>query len=220
MDKKSVLFEDNHVLAVVKPHGMLCQPAEKKELSLTCVVREWIKRRDKKPGNVFLEPVHRLDRPVGGIVLFAKTSKALSRLNEQMRQRTIQKWYRATVAEKKGLKTGKVELYFLKKKYKTTVVTEQTPGAKKGQLIIESIQGNQIIMELLTGRYHQIRATLGFFGAPIIGDEKYGGMPQKQQGIALQHWKMLFQHPVKKTAILLVWDSEVHPCVASHVLRR
>jgi 23S rRNA pseudouridine1911/1915/1917 synthase len=192
-----ILFEDNHILVAVKPAGMLTQETDLEPESLTTLLKDFLKERDAKPGNVFLHAVHRLDRPVSGIVLFAKTSKALSRLNASMRERQTKKIYRARV-EGVPSESGELKHYLIKKEHRAVVVSENTSGAKAAHLKYRMV-GDEVEVELITGRYHQIRAQLSAMGCPILGDTKYGAhSPYSRPGIALRHCELTILHPVKK----------------------
>lgn len=184
-----VLYEDNHLIAVFKPAGVLVQGDETGDKSLMDFVKEYLKGKYKKEGNVFLGLIHRLDRPVSGVVLFAKTSKGASRLSEQFREHTIEKIYHAKVEGLFEEKKGTLVNYLLKDegKGKAFVVSPDTKNAQKAELSyevvnegqnhesVESGQSFSIVKVILkTGRFHQIRCQLSTIGHPIIGDIKYG----------------------------------------------
>lgn len=184
LSDKDILYQDNHLIAVYKPAGEVTQGPFQES------VRAWIKMEGCKPGNVFLEPVHRLDKPVQGIVLFAKTSKALTRMNEQMRDRLIERWYIAGV---EGKMQGGCELvHKLRKEPHRSVVAHD---GKESRLIYKVVSGGWLEIQLITGRYHQIRCQLAAIGHPIIGDAKYGA--SSNGIIQLQHQKMRFKHPTR-----------------------
>lgn len=171
-----VLYEDNHLIAVFKPAGILVQGDETGDKCLVDEVKEYLKEKYKKPGNVFLGLLHRLDRPVSGIVLFAKTSKGASRLSEQFRNHGVQKVYHALVEKAPKQKSGTL-VHYLKKDEKqnyTTVFDEPTGDALKAELDYEVVDKNILKIHLKTGRSHQIRAQLAHIGCPIVGDTKYG----------------------------------------------
>lgn len=194
----SVLYLDNHVLVVNKPAGLLTQPTESCSDSLEERAKAYLKKRFEKPGAVFLHAVHRLDKPVSGIVLFARTSKALSRLQEQLRNRKIRKVYFALVDQEPKKKSGELKHNLLRGSYKTEVAKE----GKEAVLHYEVVGQNLLRVELVTGRYHQIRAQLAAVGSPIVGDKKYGSTKKfKNEGIALHHGEMLFSHPTTKEEI-------------------
>ncbi|MEI6238655.1 MAG: RluA family pseudouridine synthase [bacterium] len=184
-----VLYEDNHLIAVFKPAGVLVQGDETGDKSLMDFAKEYLKGKYKKEGNVFLGLIHRLDRPVSGVVLFAKTSKGASRLSEQFRDHTIEKIYHAKVEGLFEKKKGTLINYILKDegKGKSFIVTPETPNAQKAELSYEVVKEGQnkglseishnfsiLKVVLKTGRFHQIRCQLSNIGHPIYGDVKYG----------------------------------------------
>jgi 23S rRNA pseudouridine1911/1915/1917 synthase len=180
----NTLYEDNHLIAVFKPAGVLVQGDETGDVCLMDEVKKYLKEKYKKPGNVFLGLLHRLDRPVSGIVLFAKTSKGASRLSEQIRNRTVQKIYHATV-EGKLKKRKDTLINYLKKDEKqnyTTVFDEPADGALRAELDYEVVSDNVLKIHLKTGRSHQIRAQLAHVGHPIVGDVKYGSKTKYKDG--------------------------------------
>ncbi len=199
-----ILFQDNHCIAVYKPPGLLTQSDQSREPSLLEQVRDWIKSEHGKPGNVYLGMVHRLDRPVAGAVLFAKTSKAASRLSEQIRERKAGKFYRAVVEGTPDPPASELVHYLCKQRsLKATVFPREAPDAKRAELsyrVLESAGGRSELEILLkTGRFHQIRAQLGFIGHPVVGDVKYGAQDPLPEGrIALYAQKLIFRHPVTK----------------------
>lgn len=206
--KPEILFEDNHLLVINKKAGELAQGDETGDASLIDILKEFIKKRDKKPGNVYLGLIHRLDRPTSGILMFAKTSKALTRMNEIFKGRDVQKTYWAIVEKKPEKEFERLE-HFLKKNpknNKTTVYTSPTPEAKiaileyklKGHLDNYSL----VEVDLFTGRSHQIRAQLSFIGHAIKGDLKYGAKRSNPDGsISLHARKVSFGHPVTKIIV-------------------
>jgi 23S rRNA pseudouridine1911/1915/1917 synthase len=178
--KLNVLYEDNHLIAVEKPAGVLVQGDETGEESLMDYVKTYLKEKYNKPGNVFLGLIHRLDRPVTGVVLFAKTSKGASRLGEQFRNHTVKKIYHAWV-EGEPSKRKETLVHFLKKdevKNKTSVFEQEVSGSQHADLTYEVVEtkNNCALLRIIlgTGRPHQIRAQLSFVGHPIVGDAKYG----------------------------------------------
>lgn len=204
-----ILYLDNHLVAVRKPAGILIQSDDSGEPSLLERVKEWLKKESGKPGNVYLGMVHRLDRPVSGVTLFARTSKAASRLSEQFRQHTTRKIYRAVVEGSLWPESASLVHYLRKEKtLKATVFPRETPQTQRAELsytLVESLARASIVeIELVTGRFHQIRAQLSFAGYPILGDVKYGAhqsLPERQ--IALYAMKLIFAHPVTKEEITL-----------------
>ena len=179
-----VLYEDNHLIAVFKPAGVLVQGDETGDVCLMDDVKKYLKEKYKKPGNVFLGLLHRLDRPVSGIVLFAKTSKGAARLSEQIRNRTVQKVYQALVEGKFKNKSGTLVHYLWKDKEKNfvKVFDEPVDGALRAELDYEVADGNVVKIKLKTGRPHQIRAQFAHIGHPIVGDVKYGSKTKYREG--------------------------------------
>ncbi len=176
-----VLYEDNHIIAVYKPAGLLVQGDISGDISLMDEVKKYIKEKYKKPGNVFLGLVHRLDRNVSGIVVFGKTSKGASRLSEQFRDDTIKKIYYAVVEGEINPNKGRL-IHFLKKDEEKRIAVSsdtQKEGYDESELDYEVIKTNKIFslvkIILKTGRFHQIRAQFSAIGHPIVGDKKYGG---------------------------------------------
>lgn len=196
-----ILHCDNHVLAVNKAAGLVTQPSGDHADSLETQAKEWLKRRFNKPGNVFLEAVHRIDRPVSGVVLFGRTSKGLSRLNKAVRDGEVSKRYLALVDGAITPPAGSLRHWLVHGSHRAEVVTEQTPGAKLAILTYQTIQhfgGRSVLdIELMTGRYHQIRAQLSAVGSPILGDRRYGHTKALPAGaIALHHHCLQVPHPV------------------------
>jgi 23S rRNA pseudouridine1911/1915/1917 synthase len=206
-----VLYEDNHIIAVNKRVGDIVQGDKTGDKPLSDVVKEYIKDKYNKPGEVFLGVVHRLDRPTTGIVIFARTSKALTRLNELFKNRETQKTYWAVVKKKPESNTGVLE-HFLKRNEKTNTSkahTKEVPESKKASLDYTVIKelNNYFALEinLHTGRHHQIRAQLSAIGSPIKGDLKYGfDRSNPDGGIHLHARKLIFVHPVSKENIEII----------------
>ena len=204
------LFLDNHLLVLDKPWGLLTQPSGTREPSLEAQGKEFLKEHFAKPGAVFLEAVHRIDRVVGGVVLFARTSKALERLNAAQREKKITKIYRARVCGIPKKSPGVLEDYLTHDDFHARVVQPGTPEARLCRLtydVLETAEKTALLeIHLETGRYHQIRAQLAHAGLPICGDTKYGA-PQDandyapRNGIALISWEIAFPHPVTKDII-------------------
>ncbi len=198
----SILFFDNHILVAFKPAGLATQPAMGDERSLEDWAKKWLKAEIKKDGNVFLVPIHRLDKPVSGLVLFARSSKALSRLNEMMRERKILKRYHAQVEGRLPADEGTLEHYLVHDKFIARVASANEPDAKRAALTYRTLFPQMVEVELETGRYHQIRAQFAAIGCPIVGDSKYGSKKAPTyQSIALQHVHLEFLHPVTKAQL-------------------
>ena len=206
-----VLFEDNHILIVNKRAGDITQGDKTGDKPLNDVVKEYIKDKYNKPGNVFIGTVHRLDRPTSGVVIFARTSKALERLNKMLREKSIQKTYWALV-KNKPKKTKDTLTNFLKKdskKNKSFVYKKEIDGSKKAILhysVLKNLDNYTLLeIDLETGRHHQIRTQLATIGCPIKGDLKYGFARSNKDGsISLHARKIEFVHPVSKEHIKII----------------
>jgi 23S rRNA pseudouridine1911/1915/1917 synthase len=206
MASLEILYEDNHLLALNKPAGLLTQPSGKTLESLEALAKAWIKQTKDKTGEVFLHAVHRLDKPVSGIVLFARTSKALTRMNEQMRGKSIIKVYHAVVTEDLPGAHGTLMHHLRHSRMRSVVASPDEPGSRQSLLTYRIIKRFKkiILVEVLleTGRYHQIRAQFAAGGFPILGDVHYGGEKWTLTGeIALHHKSMEFMHPTLKSTI-------------------
>ena len=215
-----VIFEDNHLIAVNKKSGEIVQGDKTGDEPLSERVKKYLKVKYNKPGNVFLGTIHRIDRPTSGIVIFAKTSKALSRMNEKFRQNKISKTYWAIVKNRLPKKNDLLEHYLLKnqKNNKSFLSTEE-----KGKLSILEYNflnnlNNYFLYEIFpkTGRHHQIRVQLSNMGSPIKGDLKYGAKRSNPNGgINLHAKKIDFNHPVTKKSVSIeancpkekIWNS-------------
>lgn len=203
-----VLFEDNHLIAVAKRPGQTVQPEPGKPMSLEEEVKQYIKEKYHKPGDVFLGVIHRLDMPVSGIVLFARTSKALARMNDLFKNRKVEKIYEAKVEGKPLHTTDTLTHYLVRddKKNLTRAYLKPVEGAEKAMLSFEVKYVNNsntiLRIRLLTGRKHQIRAQLGAINCPIAGDVKYGASkPNADGSIALAAVLLSFEHPVTKQKV-------------------
>ncbi|WP_053376322.1 RluA family pseudouridine synthase [Paenibacillus sp. FJAT-27812] len=201
----TVLFEDNHVLAVVKPPGILSQEDDTGDADMLTLLKQDLKERHNKPGNVFLGLVHRLDRMVGGVMVFAKTSKAASRLSESVRSRHFGKTYVCVVQGVPSKPHARLTHYIRKdnKQNQVTVFNKPTNDAKEAILDYEvaAVSGRYslIAVKLHTGRPHQIRAQMAHIGCPLIGDLKYGAKPTAgMSDIALWSTSVSAPHPVTK----------------------
>ena len=206
--QEQIVFEDNHLLIINKKAGQLVQGDKTGDLSLLDLIKNFIKKRDQKPGNVFLGLVHRIDRPTSGLVIYAKTSKALSRLTQMVKNREIKKTYWAIVPKVEIPQNQRLVHYLQKneKNNKSTVFPKATEGAKEAVLnyqIIKALDNFQLLeVDLETGRHHQIRAQLAKIGAPIKGDLKYGASRSNPDGgIHLHARRLEFIHPVTKENI-------------------
>lgn len=197
------IFEDNHLLVLNKPAGLLTQPSGTEQESLEQQAKEWMKAVYHKPGNVFLEAVHRLDKPVSGVVLFGKTSKGLSRINASMRAKQTRKiywaWVEGIVLSDKGI----LEHFLLHDEFHAKVVQKDHPKGKLARLaytVLERKNERTLVeIELETGRYHQIRLQFSALGHSIWGDRKYGGEQNYEPGaIALHHRSLQLPHPISQ----------------------
>jgi 23S rRNA pseudouridine1911/1915/1917 synthase len=196
----SVIYSDNHILVANKPAGWLTQPDDTGTMDLETQMKEWVKNEFHKPGAVFLHVVHRIDRPVSGLVLFARTSKALSRLNEQIRAGAIRRIY---IAEVEGIlpqKEGELEHYIAHGDHRAIISSQKE--AKLAQLFyrVEEFKehSTRVAIELKTGRYHQIRAQFSAIGHPVVGDIKYGAGSGDGRTIRLHSATLILAHPVTK----------------------
>lgn len=205
----NVLYEDNHLLIVNKAPGEIVQGDKTGDEPLVDTLKRWLKEKYNKPGNVFLGLPHRLDRPVGGVVVFAKTSKALARLNEMFRNRAeVKKTYWAITRNRPKEPEGRLVGYIksVEKSNKSFVYDQPRDGAKEAILsyrqIAESDRYHLLEVNLETGRKHQIRAQLSHMGCPVKGDLKYGDKRSNPDGsISLLARKIEFKHPVSKQPI-------------------
>lgn len=209
--KLQVLYEDNHIIAVNKRPSDIVQGDKTGDTPLSDFVKQYVKEKYDKPGDVFIGTVHRIDRPVSGIVLFARTSKALARLNQMFQTKEIQKTYWAVVKNKPEKESGKLIHYLKKNEAKNmskAFVNEQN-GALRSELDYKLIcsSDNYHLLEItpLTGRHHQIRVQLSSMGCPIKGDLKYGfNRSNKDASIHLHARKIEFMHPVKKEPVVII----------------
>ncbi|HFI4794495.1 TPA: RluA family pseudouridine synthase [Elizabethkingia anophelis] len=211
MTESQIVYEDNHLLVINKQVGQLVQGDKTGDKSLLDEIKDFIKIRDHKPGNVFLGLVHRIDRPTSGLVIYAKTSKALSRLTQMVKNREIEKTYWAIVPKEMIPLEQKLVHYLRKneKNNKGTVFEKVTEGAKEARLhykVIRTLDNYYLLeIDLETGRHHQIRAQLAKIGIPIKGDLKYGAPRSNPDGgIHLHARKLSFIHPVTKEAIEII----------------
>lgn len=211
LEDLEILYEDNHIIAVNKKSSDIVQGDKTGDTPLSDIVKLYIKNKYNKPGDVFLGTIHRIDRPVSGVILFAKTSKALERLNLMFKEKTIQKTYWAIVKNHTP-KQQDTLIHYLKKnqqKNKSIAYIKPTDDAKKSELEYKVIHqfNNFYLLEIKphTGRHHQIRVQLSAIGCPIKGDLKYGfDRSNKDASISLHARKIEFIHPVKKEPIAIV----------------
>lgn len=201
-----ILYADNHLLAVNKPTGLLTQDSGTGLRNTEDWAREWVRVDKNKEGNVFLNAVHRIDKAVSGVVLFARTSKALSRLNEDIRKRNCVKIYHALVEGTPGRPIDELIHWLSHEHHRAKVCREGDAGAQRAALRYRTLKpvGNLTLLEvdLETGRYHQIRAQLAAMGCPIAGDEKYGAKQvSKKNEIALHHARLEITHPTTRESI-------------------
>jgi 23S rRNA pseudouridine1911/1915/1917 synthase len=207
--ESNILYEDNHCLAVLKPAGWLSTHYEGKEETLDRLVKVYLKKKYHKPGNVFLGVVHRLDRPVSGVLLFARTSKAAARLAEQFRQNSIEKVYWAIVEGDVARPAGTLEDWLKKDEQarRVEVVDADEPGAHQALLHYQRRAGHGDLTWLevrpQTGRTHQLRVQLAHHGHPIYGDAKYGSVHTFDRAIGLHARSLTFLHPIRYEPITL-----------------
>lgn len=214
----TVLYEDNHLIAVKKLSGEIIQSDQTGDTTLAEKVKDYIKKKYKKPGEVFLGIIHRLDRPVGGVIIFARTSKALTRMNELFREKKIKKEYWAIVEEKPPLEEEQL-INWLKKnqdKNRSRAYEKEVKGSKKAilsyQLVGRSKNYFYLKINPLTGRHHQIRVQLSFIGCRIKGDVKYGAKrTNKDGGIHLFAKSLSFVHPIKKEPLTISANPPIDP---------
>lgn len=214
-----IIYEDNHLIALNKRPGQIVQGDKTGDIPLVEEVKEFIKQRDAKPGNVYCGVIHRLDRPVSGVVIFAKTSKALSRMNELVKSRDFHKTYHAVVKDMPPSTEGYLDDYLVRnEKMNKSFVTKDTQqsGAKRALLdyrLLSTSKGGYHLLEVVlhTGRHHQIRCQLAHMGCPIKGDLKYGAQRSNPDGsISLHAYRLVFEHPVRHEQVVIEapdpWD--------------
>lgn len=219
MDKLKVLYEDNHIIVVEKIMNIPSQGDKTGDLDMLSIIKKYIKNKYEKPGNVYLGLVHRLDRPVGGVMVFAKTSKAASRLSEQVRNKTLKKSYLVIVNGKMEKKKDVLEDYLIKneKNNISKVSNKEVKNAKFASLDYEVLKYSSELnlsvlkVNLHTGRHHQIRVQLSSRNHSIYGDQKYGGRGHGKQ-ICLWAYKLAFEHPVNKNNMAFV---DLPECIGS-----
>ncbi len=205
MQNLKVIYEDNQIIVVEKKPNIPSQSDKTGDIDMLTIVKEYIKEKYNKLGNVYLGLVHRLDRPVGGIMIFARTSKSASRLSNQVREKIFKKEYLAVVDGKPEPKSGTLEDYLYKDERNniSKVVKKEKKNAKLAKLDYELVKYNEmknlslLKINLHTGRHHQIRVQLSNFGHSIYGDQKYGKRGKGKQ-IALWAYKLTIEHPITK----------------------
>ncbi len=204
LSDSEIVFCDNHILIAMKACGLATQPPPGGGASLEGLAKEWVKKEYQKPGNVFLCAIHRLDKPVSGLVLLARTSKALSRLNQQQKDQEIQRVYAAEVMGILPAKEGKLDHYLIHGDHRALLAKQGDPGAKHARLTYRVLEFREhttlVLIELETGRYHQIRAQFSASGHPIVGDTRYGGKGDGE-AIHLHCIKLAFEHPITKEVL-------------------
>lgn len=204
MDELTILYEDNHIIVVMKPQGLPSCGDESGDDNMLEQVRRYVKEKYNKPGNVYIGLIHRLDRPTGGVMVFAKTSKAASRLAEQMRNGDFEKKYLAVLVGTPKETKGTLVNYLKKNPVNNMVYicTQTTDGAKMASLeyrVLEEKGGYCLAdIKLHTGRTHQIRVQMAGIGCPLVGDMRYGGENAKKGNLALWAYSLAFTHPVTK----------------------
>lgn len=192
-----ILYEDNHIIVVVKDYNIPTQEDSSKDKDMLTIIKEYLKEKYNKPGNVYLGLVHRLDRPVGGVMVFAKTSKAASRLSKQIRDKEVEKRYMALVHNKTNKYDKFIDKISIDKDNKSYISNDGKEAILEYNLIEYRDNMSLLDINLLTGRHHQIRVQMSYHGYPIYGDQKYG---TDKVGIQIHLWayKLKFKHPVKE----------------------
>jgi len=211
LNSKNVIYEDNHIIAINKPAGLLAQGDKTGDKSLIDLTKFFLKKKYNKPGNVFVGLPHRIDRPVSGSIILAKTSKSLSRLTKLFREKTIKKTY-WVIVKNKLRKQSETLTHYLKKNQKINksfASNEKKEGFLKAELqyhFLKKLEHYFLYeIKLITGRHHQIRAQLSHIGSPIKGDIKYGSKRTNKDGsICLHARKIEFTHPIKKENISII----------------
>ena len=211
MNSLKILYEDNHIIVVIKPYNVPVQADSSNDLDMLTIIKNYIKEKYNKPGNVYLGLVHRLDRPVGGVMVFAKTSKAASRLSEEVRTNKIHKTYLAVVHGILDKKNGKLINKMSKDEKTHNSYIDEKNGKEailEYKVIKEEDDLSLLKINLITGRHHQIRLQLSNINHPIYGDQRYGLQDKKQ--IMLYAYKLEFTHPVTKEVMIFKnlpnWD--------------
>ena len=212
----NIIYEDNHIIVVDKIAGVLSQSDDSNDIDMLTLVKSYIKEKYNKPGEVFLGLVHRLDTVTSGVMVFARTSKAASRLSEQIRQNNMKKTYLAVFEEEIKQKRGNYTDYLLKDSKKNIVTV--TKDKNKGKIAVLNYEvlninnGRTLAkIELITGRSHQIRVQFSSRGYHIYGDAKYGAKNKEKKAIALHSYELSFIHPTKKEEMTFICEPKRYP---------
>ncbi len=218
-----IIYEDNHLIAINKPNGLLVHADETGDTSLEQILKEYIKDKYQKPGNVFLQSCHRLDRPVSGALIFAKTSKGKDRMRQLFSDRKVDKTYLALVSGCPDPYEGDLENWIYKDRTKNIVevVKGERPGAVRARTVYKTLGqvGKFYLVRLhpITGKSHQLRVHMKLIGSPIAGDVKYGGPSIQDPNALLLHCrKMEFVHPIQKVPVVLLAEIPIHPLWDRH----
>ena len=210
MDKLTVLYEDNQIVVVIKPHNVPTMADESGDKDMLTMVKAYVKEKYNKEGEAFIGLVHRLDRPTGGIMVFARNSKSAKRLSEQFATHDVEKTYFAVTHGVVKIKTQKLTNY-LKKNEKENIVKivpMSEKGAKKAELVYNYLEDNAkeslLEVKILTGRSHQIRVQLANLGYPLVGDVKYGKEKGSTSRLGLWAGKLAFNHPTTKERLVFM----------------
>ena len=201
-NKFDIIFEDNHIIVVLKPFNIPSQADDSGDTDMLTMIKDYLKEKYQKAGNAYAGLLHRLDRPTGGIMVFAKTSKAASRLSETIREGEFEKKYFAVVMGQPKEKQGRLVHYLLKdeKNNNVGIVPLSTSGAKRAELdykVLKTADGLSLVnIDLLTGRSHQARVQMASMFTPILGDIRYGGQRAAADNLALFSYSLRFEHPV------------------------
>lgn len=211
-----VLYEDNHLLVVEKPYGVPSQADETGDADMLSLCKAYIKEKYQKPGDVYLGLVHRLDRPTGGVMVFARTSKAAARLTAQIQAGQFEKTYLAVLTSAPPKQAGTLTHWLFKDEtaHIARIANQQTPGAKLAELEYETLaQRDELVLvriRLVTGRFHQIRAQMAAVGCSVYGDMKYGARSLKAP-LALFAWRLCLDHPTKGERLCFTAQPTKHP---------
>lgn len=211
-----VIYEDNHLLVVEKPYGVPSQADESGDADMLSLCKAYIKEKYQKPGEVYLGLVHRLDRPTGGVMVFARTSKAAARLTAQIQSGAFEKTYLAVLTAAPPEKEGRLTHWLVKDEaaHIARVTDKPAPGAKLAELEYETLEQRDglylVRIRLLTGRFHQIRAQMAAAGASVYGDMKYGARDIKAP-LALFAWRLCLDHPTKGERLSFTAQPTRHP---------